>query len=163
MKYFNLIPLIIILITLISCSNEEDEIHINDATSLESVSYSELELDIFLLVNDHRDQQGLPQLSVLNTITNEAIEHSNYMVEKGVPSHDNFSQRISNLRRNSGAINVSENVAYGYNTAQAVVSAWLRSDAHRTIIENEDFTDFGLSMKEDHHGKKYYTHIFIKR
>lgn len=37
-----------------------------------------------------------------------------------------------------------ENIAYGYQTAEAVVAAWLDSPGHRANIERESFTHHGI-------------------
>ena len=63
---------------------------------------------------------------------------------------------------NAGALNVGENVAYAYSSAQSVVNAWLNSPSHRSNIEG-DFTDFDISAEQNEDGKWYYTNIFIKR
>jgi uncharacterized protein YkwD len=85
------------------------------------------------------------------------------MVITGEISHANFSDRAQNLITNAKAKTVSENVAYGYISAQAVVNGWINSDSHRAIIENPDLTHFGISTKSDKEGKNYFTHIFIKK
>ena len=61
----------------------------------------------------------------------------------------------------SGIIIVSENIAYNYNSAQSVLTAWLNSPTHKQNIEG-DFTDFGISIRVNSTGKKYYTNIFVK-
>jgi len=77
-------------------------------------------------------------------------------------NHDNFLQRKNSLVQNAGAAKVSENVAYGYSSAQAVFNAWLSSDAHRINIEG-DFTDFDISAEQNNEGRWFYTNIFIKK
>jgi uncharacterized protein YkwD len=115
------------------------------------------------LVNDHRIQLGLNKLNNIGLISKEAEGHSNYMVEKNVVSHDNFDIRTKNLFENLGTINVGENVAYGYLTANGLLNAWLSSFDHRIILENENFTDFGISAKINTSGRYYFTLILIER
>lgn len=155
--------LAVICIAFTSCSQDDDGIFFkNEDTSL-VVNYSDIEYEILDLVNQHRQDLGLNPLDVLNVVSKEAISHTNYMLNKGEPSHDNFQIRYANLRNAVNAKNVSENVAFGYRSAQAVVNAWLNSAKHKEIIENKDFTDFGISTKSNDEGKNYFTHIFIKR
>ncbi len=157
-----LLILIILVILVTSCTQEDDGIYLNERIE-PSISYTEMEYEILELVNNHRESVGVGRLSVLNTISSEAIPHTDYMLSQGEASHDNFEDRFLNLRINADAVKVSENVAYGYSTAQAVVYAWLRSPHHKDVIEDEEFTDFGISTKANAEGKNYFTNIFIKR
>ena len=154
--------LIILVILVTSCTQEDDGIYLNERIDT-AISYTEMEYEIFELVNNHRESIGASRLNIFNTISSEAIPHTDYMLSKGEASHDNFENRFLNLRMNADAVKVSENVAYGYSTAEAVVYAWLRSPHHKDVIEDEEFTDFGISTKANAEGKNYFTHIFIKR
>lgn len=53
-------------------------------------------------------------------------------------------------------------MAYGFETAQGVVNAWVKSDAHRKAMEGEA-THFGISVKRDTKGKNYFTNIFMSK
>jgi uncharacterized protein YkwD len=85
------------------------------------------------------------------------------MIEAGIISHDNFAQRAETLMTEAGAKTVGENVAYGFSTAEGVVKGWLNSDGHRKIIENPDYTHFGISMEISTDNRNYFTNIFIKK
>lgn len=137
----------------------EDSIALNDV----NISYTVMEYQIMNLVNEHRLEQGLPSLNIINLVSQEAEGHTDYMIGKGVPSHDNFSSRHSNLVAKVKAKSVGENVAYGYSTAESVVKAWVKSPAHKAIIENEKYTDFGISTKQNSEGRNYFTNIFVNR
>ena len=77
--------------------------------------------------------------------------------------HQYFEQRASNIKQVLGARQVSENVAYNFQSNAGVLHAWLMSDDHRDNIEG-DYTHFGISIKTNpNNGKKYYTNIFMKR
>jgi len=149
---------------LFSCATDDsDEILQNEEIVDIQLSYTSLESEIITLINDYRSENGLSTLNVLNIVSFEAGTHSNYMVQVGEVNHDNFNQRYQYLVANADAISASENVAYGYNSAQSVVNAWLNSPSHKEIISNPSFTDFGISTKTDNEGKYYYTNIFIKK
>jgi len=98
----------------------------------------------------------------MKTIKTQAYNHTEYMIDKNKISHDNFLQRSASLKNNPGAVNVSENVAFAYSTAESVVNAWLNSEGHREVIEGE-FTNFDISADKDKDGKWYFTNIFIKK
>lgn len=167
MKTITLKILFTLLISayLFSCSTDEDGIYTNNEIVLQDISltYTTMEYEILGLVNEYRNSKGLETLKIINLISKEAIGHTNYMINLGEVNHDNFDSRHLKLVKNVSATKVAENVAYGYNSAQAVVNAWIKSDGHRRNIENDQFTDFGISTKQDANGRNYFTHIFVKR
>lgn len=146
-----------------SCSTEEMPIEVIDSSTLINAPAAKtIEIEILELINNHRIGKGLTALHNLNIIKSVAYTHTDYMVEINQVNHDNFYQRKNSLMQNAGAAKVSENVAYGYNSAQAVVNAWINSDAHRANLEG-DFTDFDISAEQNNEGRWYYTNIFIKK
>ncbi|OIQ37220.1 MAG: hypothetical protein BM563_09220 [Bacteroidetes bacterium MedPE-SWsnd-G1] len=168
MKTITLRLLLILSLTFsfYSCTSDEDGIYLDETSSKFNdinLSYTQMEFEILNLVNEHRKSVGLNPLNTINLVSKEAISHTDYMISVGTVSHDNFSDRHQKLVKGVAAKKVGENVAYGYRSAKAVVNAWINSDGHRMNIENENFTDFGISTKQDAEGRNYFTHIFIKR
>ena len=159
--------LLILLCTvfLFSCSQEEDGIYFNETgeTVNTSVTYSKIETEILDLVNQHRLEIGLSALKELNVISGVADGHTQYMISKGQINHDNFNLRADKLMSIASAKAVSENVAYGFSTAQGVVNGWLNSEGHRKAIEDPKNTHFGISTESNSEGKNYFTQIFIKK
>jgi len=154
---------ITLLCTLLSsCSKEDDGIYFETFNETE-VNYSEIELEIFGLVNDYRVSKNLTPLAKMNVISTVAESHTTYMAKIGKVNHDNFSERHQKLVKNADAKTVGENVGYGFNSAEGVVKAWLNSDAHRAIIEKEHYTHFGISTRQNSEGRNYFTQIFIER
>ena len=78
-----------------------------------------------------------------------------------VVNHDDFVSRSENIMKVLGAKSVAENIAYNYNSPQAAVNAWLNSPGHKANIEG-NFTHFGLAIRINADGKKYYTNIFAR-
>jgi uncharacterized protein YkwD len=168
MKHLTLPTVCLFLLSsiLFSCSPDEDGIFFNEnseAVNIAAVSYSAIETEILKLVNDHRISIGLSSLGTLNIISGVADGHTEYMIEVGKVNHDNFSQRSQTLMAQADAITVGENVAYGFNSAKGVVNGWLNSESHRTLIENPNYTHFGISTDVNLENRKYFTHIFIKK
>lgn len=159
--------LVLFLSLLCSCSPEDDDTNLFEASKVEettvNVIYSEMETEILNLINAYRENNNLSTLDVLNIISTEADTHTNYMIVNGEVSHANFNIRAQNLIKNAGAKFVSENVAYGYSSAQAVVNGWLNSPDHKKNIENPNTTHFGISTECDENGRNYFTHIFIQK
>ncbi len=147
-----------------SCSKENiDENSSSDLVAVTPpVDYSPIEIEIMDRINNYRAEKGLSELDFIDEISWQAEDHNFYMIRKGEVCHDNFASRYSNLVDAVNAKAVSENVAFGYNSAEAVVKAWINSDGHRENIEGE-LTHFGISVKEDASGKLYFTNIFVRK
>jgi uncharacterized protein YkwD len=158
------LPLILIAfasVLLTSCASDDDGIYFEKSNEVK-VEYSTIDLEIFDLVNDYRVEKGLNPLIKMNFISTVAETHTTYMTITGKLSHDNFPLRHKELVDKANAKLVGENVGYGYSCASDVVNAWLKSDGHREIIENPEFTHFGISTEQNNEGRNYFTQIFIK-
>lgn len=117
---------------------------------------------ILELVNDHRSSLGLsPIIKDKQYASAYAVDHTQYMIEMQQINHDNFGIRAQALKDN-GAVTVSENVAYGYNTAEDVVGAWLNSDGHKDIIEG-NYTHSGFGVIRTNTNSYYYTQLFYRK
>ncbi|NRB82627.1 MAG: CAP domain-containing protein [Winogradskyella sp.] len=154
---------IIAFLGLTSCSTDSVAEDAVDAIEVPVAPQAkQIEIEIMELINTHRISQGLSPLNDHNTVKAVAFTHTDYMIEENNVSHDNFFQRKQSLQLNANANIVSENVAYGFNSADSVVNAWLNSPSHRENIEG-NFTDFDISAEKNNQGKWYFTNIFIKR
>uniref|UniRef100_UPI004049E7D2 CAP domain-containing protein n=1 Tax=Gelidibacter sp. TaxID=2018083 RepID=UPI004049E7D2 len=164
MKTITYLPMMALIALLsFSCSTEEfPEENIDQTALLNAPAPKVIEIEILERINNHRINLGLNPLNNLNIIKSVAYTHTDYMVSVDEVNHDNFFQRKNSLVQNAAATKVSENVAYAYSSAEAVVNAWINSDGHRANIEG-DFTDFEISAEQNEEGKWYYTNIFIKR
>lgn len=150
-------------VSILSCS-KEDTVEESTASSivLRNYTHSSFEIELLDLINQDRVNKGLTTLSIIDEISYVASTHDDYMIEKGVISHDNFQDRANSLAAGIGAITVGENVASGFNTSNGVLTAWNGSPAHKANLEG-NYTHFGLSVKADTTGKKYYTLLFVRK
>lgn len=164
MKIIKFLPFMALMALLsFSCSTEElPEESIDSAILANTPASKTIEIEIMELINNHRLEMGLNPLNSLGIIKSVAFTHTDYMVEINQVNHDNFYQRKNSLIQNAGAITVSENVAYGYGSAQDVVNAWINSPGHRANLEG-DYTDFDISAEQNSEGRWYYTNIFIRK
>lgn len=162
-----IVSLFFISALLFSCSKEDDGVYFNQSSEIITTnsvtSYTTIESEILQLVNEHRKNMNLSELTTLNIVSSVAKGHTEYMVETGAVNHDNFSQRAQTLMDNANAKSVGENVAYGFNSAQGVLNGWLNSEEHRKILENPEYTHFGISTESNSEGRNYFTQIFIKQ
>ncbi|ULC58105.1 CAP domain-containing protein [Flaviramulus sp. BrNp1-15] len=165
MKLFSKLFLIVFfaVLTLSSCSSENlDDKADTIELKLITPQAKAIEVEILDLINDHRLSLGLNPLSDMSIVKSVAFSHTDYMVDHDEVSHANFYTRSKYLKENAGAKEVTENVAYGYSSAQGVVNAWLKSDSHKENLEG-DFTNFDISAEKNEDGRWYYTNIFIKK
>lgn len=166
MKLLTKLPLLVLfaIFTLFSCTTDSiDEKAAAIELSLTTPPQAKtIEVEILELINNHRLSLGLSPLGDMTVVKSVAYSHTDYMVDNNVVSHDNFYKRSDYLKANAGAKKVSENVAYGYSSAESVVKAWLKSEGHKANIEG-DFTNFDVSAEENAEGRWYYTNIFIKK
>ncbi|MGO4913533.1 CAP domain-containing protein [Leeuwenhoekiella sp. W20_SRS_FM14] len=149
---------------LTSCSQDEELMPAQEAT-LEIAADLTVEeafaAEILQEVNEHRTSLGLTALKNNSDSKVKAVEHTKYMATKGIISHDNFFKRSDYLKA-KGAGRVSENVAFGYRTAEEVVAAWIKSEGHREALEG-NFTHSGISVVKNEKGTAYFTQIFITK
>ena len=165
MKLFTKVPIMALLaiMSLLSCSTDNYDDNVDALEiSLVETNAKAIEVEILNLINDHRLSLGLNALNDMSIVKSVAYSHTDYMVDNDVVSHDNFFTRSNYLKSNIGAKKVSENVAYGFSTAQGVVNAWIRSESHKANLEG-DYTNFDISAERNEDGRWYYTNIFIKK
>lgn len=170
-KLFEILLLTTIIFTLNSCSpnditNETAENSTTDypPQKITDYTYNSFELETLNSINDYRISIGLIPLKKANFLSLQSEEHDKYMIANNVVSHVGFETRFEIIMKTLGAIKVGENIAFSnkYATIKTIVDAWLASPEHKKNIE-DDFTHFGISIKEDPiTGKKYYTNIFAK-
>jgi uncharacterized protein YkwD len=165
MKLLTKLPILALLavFSLSSCTTD----NLNDKAeaielSLVAKEAKSIEVEILELINNHRLSEGLNPLAKMDIVKSVAFSHTDYMVDKDEVSHHNFYTRSNYLKSNAGAKSVSENVAFGYSSAESVVRAWLKSEAHKENLEG-DFTNFDVSAEKNAEGRWYYTNIFIKK
>lgn len=164
-KLLYTLSLIALVFTMNSCSSDESNATTTTEASTQKVvsyTYSSIELETMDLINKHRISVGLNPLQKINHMSFKSEEHDNYMIANNVVNHNDFVARSENIIKTLGAKTVSENIAYNYNTPEAVLNAWLASPSHKANIEG-NHTHFGIAIKENPaNGRKYYTNIFAK-
>jgi len=161
----NLLSLALLLVVT-SCQKDESftEDQANYSIDLNLANETDWQMadQILVLINTHRATLGLTEIKKDQQYASAyAVDHTQYMIEMSQINHDNFSVRSEALK-NKGAITVGENVAFGYNTAESVVGAWLNSPGHRDIIEG-NYTHSGFGIIKGANGGYYFTQIFYRK
>jgi uncharacterized protein YkwD len=122
-----------------------------------------MEEQILELVNKYRKEKGLPALQSNFVIASVAREHTMNMATRRVAfGHSGFSARSKYIMSKvNGVTAVSENVAYGSQTAEEVVKQWLNSPEHRKNIEGK-YRLTGIGVARDVKSRLYFTQIFAQ-
>lgn len=125
----------------------------------------QLEQVIHQQVNQYRQSQNLPPLTLNSTISEQAKIHSQNMAVGKVPfSHEGFEGRVKAIPQTITYRSAAENVAtnYGYSDpATQAVKGWINSPGHQENMVG-DFNLTGLGVAKDSEGKYYFTQMFIR-
>lgn len=164
-KLLRVLLLVATVHILSSCSpeslNSVSATTINSENKVSNYTYTTSETETMALINKYRLSIGLNELKEINYVSLQSEDHNNYMIANDVVNHDGFVSRSENIMKALGAKLVGENVAYNFSTSQAVFDAWILSPEHKKNIEG-NYTNFGISIRENAKGQKYYTNIFVQ-
>ena len=149
--------LAIVLVLGLSCSKDSSD----NSIALSADNAFDIELQLLFIINDHRASMGQSALKHSAVAYHYANDHTDYMIQKGVLSHDNFNDRASSLSADTDAEEVAENVAQDYASAMEAFMGWMSSENHRSTMES-DFTHTAISVKKGPDGNLYYTQIFYR-
>ena len=153
----------LLILILNSCStNEDNKVLVPKENISTEYKYVANETELLDLINGYRVSKGLNVLVLENYLSKSSENHVLYMISKNEISHDLFLNRSNDIINTLGANKVAENVAYKFNSANSTLTAWLASPLHKQNLEG-DFTHFGISIKTNSEGVKFYTNIFMKK
>src|SRR5262245_2225102 len=135
-----------------------------------------LELQVINLVNAQRAANGLPPLRANLQLGWAAKQHSTNMAAwsntiglNAAMQHTLYGTvmpTVSSRLDTAGYASYTawgENIAYGFTTAQAVVTAWMNSPGHRANILSATFTEIGVALATNAQGVIYWTQEFGRR
>ncbi len=119
-----------------------------------------LEREAMELVNEKRSAYGLDALTLSSELSVKARIKSQEMKDLGYFSHTSPTygspfdmMKALGIRYYSAG----ENIAMGYRSAEAVVSAWMNSTSHRENILSDRYTTMGIGYADG-----YWTQWFIR-
>ncbi len=107
------------------------------------------EAQFLLLINQHRQNNGLAPLQLSDTLNKAAawkskdMADNNYFDHKDLPINREWYERV----RNCGytyAVWIGENIAAGNSTAQATFNQWLNSPDHNANMLNANYAAIGI-------------------
>ena len=118
------------------------------------------------LVNLERAKVGLPSLVVdaplskIATIKAEDLNKNEYFAHKSPTYGDpwDMAAHFGYSYRSFG-----ENIAFGQETPEEVVKAWMNSPGHKANILNKDYTNIGAGITKNAQGRIYWVHMFSSK
>lgn len=116
------------------------------------------EEQVLALVNAERSKLGIPPLRNQALLARAAATRSEDMAATGSLTHTGWVETIRAAGYGGAAL--GENIAYGYSSAGAVVTGWMRSDGHRANILRSRYSDSGVGCVKDARGRLWWTHDF---
>jgi uncharacterized protein YkwD len=130
-----------------------------------AVSGSSLESRAVKATNTARAAKKCAPLRVDGRLTEAARKHSADMVSRNYFSHVSkdgsaFTTRAARAGYTAAS---AENIAWGYPTGDAVVTAWLKSPAHRDNILNCKNKAVGVGVARKADGTLMWTQVFGRR
>jgi len=125
----------------------------------------QLQNDIVDATNRWRVKYGCPRLRVEITLVRAARNHSAWMARTGKFSHVGIanSSFVTRVRAAGYTAPMAENIAWGYRDGALVVSAWMKSPAHKANILNCKAKAVGVGAIYAANGTPYYTQEFGSR
>jgi len=115
------------------------------------VDFSSLDLEVVDVINEVREEEGLDSYEF-----DEALGQAAYI--RAEECNTSFSHTRPNGKKwytVNQSICYGENLAYGYDTAEEVVDAWLDSPTHRDLIYDEEFLSCGIGHYKGSDGTTY--------
>jgi len=116
----------------------------------DTVPISQLEMEVFALVNKERTDKGLAELEWSYELAAVARAHSADMAKNNYFSHDSLNGESFSDRRSAAGIPLNgygaENIAAGSKTAEAVMNQWMNSDGHKRNILNPNLKKLGVGL-----------------
>lgn len=126
--------------------------------SQDSLNYS---TQVLNLVNKHRRENGLKELTLNSNLSNVAQIKAEDMKNNNYFSHTSptYGSPFDMMKQFGISYKTAgENIAKGQKTPEAVVNAWMNSEGHRANILNANYTQMGLGYTN---GTVYWCQMFI--
>ena len=121
--------------------------------------------EIVYLVNLERAQHRLPPLKVNTRLVVDASLQATQIASTGVLEHVILSAPYPTPQTRAKAAGydwnvLGENLALGYTDASSAVAAWMQSPGHRANILADSYSETGVVLKPDAHGRLIFVQTF---
>jgi len=115
--------------------------------------------------NRERSRVGASRLTENDRLVLIAQEMAEDLAKSGRLSHTDSRGRSLTQRIDAGGYSwstIGENVAYGYESPEAVVKGWIKSPGHYQNLVSPQFTEVGIGVAADNKGRIYWAQVFGK-
>lgn len=132
-----------------------------------SRSTSEVEREVFDLINHERQKRGLPALIWSDRVAKVARQHSKNMASQGFFSHRGKDGTTVSDRANRAGVKwhgIGENIVYFNGSRDPVTFAtkcWMDSHGHKQNILNKNWQESGIGAVMTSDGTYYLTQVFL--
>jgi uncharacterized protein YkwD len=115
---------------------------------------------VLKIVNQERAKAGLNGLTMSKSLVAPANKRAMEIKDKFSHTRPNGSAWSTVLKEYNVSVQTSgENIAYGYNTPEAVMDGWMNSSGHRANILGANYKNIGIGVYEVN-GTVYCTQLF---
>lgn len=145
-----------------SASVEETEPPAEEAGTEPGDTVALYEREVFDLVNQIREENGLEPFVYNETLADTARAHSQDMIDRAFFDHTNPDGDDPFDRMEANGVTywmAAENIAAGYTTPEAVVEGWMNSPGHRANILS-DCEELGVGLALGGSMGYYWTQCF---
>ncbi|MBQ3415187.1 MAG: SCP-like extracellular protein [Clostridia bacterium] len=144
-------------------SNKETNTNAGNSSTINTSSLSNDEKEVFDLINQQRENNGLGKLKIDEELQRVARIKAKEMVDNNYFSHTSPTYGSPFDMLNSFKITyktAGENIAGNSNNSSAV-TAWMNSQGHRANILNGNFEFTGIGVVNGSKYGKIYVQMFI--
>lgn len=115
---------------------------------------------VLKIVNEERTKAGLKELTMSESLVAPANKRAQEIKQSFSHTRPNGSAWSTVLDEYNVRVQTAgENIAYGYNTPQKVMDAWMNSSGHRANILGANYNHIGIGVYEVN-GTVYCTQLF---
>lgn len=106
---------------------------------------------LLILVNQKREENGLPPLILNEKLSSAAINKAKDMFTKNYWAHDSPDGETPWVFIKTAGYNyvyAGENLARGFDNTDSIVNAWMASAKHKANLLSPNYRDVGFAIKE---------------
>ena len=130
------------------------------------IGRADLAARVLRLVNAHRSERKLGRLRSAPALARSAAWKARHMARFRYMAHFDPAPPLARTLETRlaacgfGGIGASENLAFGFETPEETVAAWLRSPAHRVVLERPHWTLTGIGVAVSSDGLYFWAQNF---
>jgi uncharacterized protein YkwD len=121
------------------------------------------ECELFRAINRERVEAGVSRLRLNSRCINGGQLHAKDMAFNEYFDHNGLNETAEDrfIRLGLGRAALASNIAYGFPTAETMLSAWMMSnEGHRETLLDPSFQSFGVGVSNDSKGILYSSTCF---